>query len=186
LQAGDGLSTVSAGGDVILKGGGNLQGGTGAIIMQTVGDTSTSTTYTTRFTLAQTGTLTLSSLAGSGSRTVVADTNGALSAPTSDATAKENVQALEYGINAIKAMRPVSFFWTDEYKNRGEDRQIGFIAQEMEQVIPEVVGTAFADNKKYINYPELTAVLTSALQEALKKIENLEVMVADLAAKVNQ
>ena len=60
-----------------------------------------------------------------------------------------------------------------------DENQVGFIAQEMESVIPELVGGE--EGKKGINYSQLTAVLTKAIQElkteldaAKARIETLE------------
>ncbi|MFZ3055015.1 MAG: hypothetical protein WA091_03505, partial [Minisyncoccales bacterium] len=50
--------------------------------------------------------------------------------------------------------------------------QLGFIAQDMEKIIPEVVTT---DNNGYkgISYEKIVPVLTSAMQEQQKEIEAL-------------
>ena len=55
----------------------------GTLLIQTApsGTADTTATMTTRFDVGNTGTITIASLAGSGSRTVVADANGVLSAP---------------------------------------------------------------------------------------------------------
>jgi hypothetical protein len=64
-------------------------------------------------------------------------------------------------------LRGVSFTWINhpEYGQR-----IGFIAQELEKVIPELVFTNETDGFKGINYAEVTAVLTEAIKEL--KAEN--------------
>ena len=61
-----------------------------------------------------------------------------------------------------------------------DEAQIGFIAQEMEEQIPEVVGGK--EGSLGISYGSITAVLTKALQEAVTKIEVLETKVATLEA----
>ena len=66
-----------------------------------------------------------------------------------------------------------------------DKEQIGFIAQEVESVIPEVVDTGETPDgsqQKGLAYGHLTAVLTKALQEAVAKIEVLETKVAALEA----
>ncbi len=52
--------------------------------------------------------------------------------------------------------------------------RIGFIAQEFEQVIPELVFTNETDGFKGINYAEVSAVLVEAIKELNTKIDNLE------------
>jgi hypothetical protein len=64
-----------------------------------------------------------------------------------------------------------------------DKEQIGFIAQEVETAVPEVVEaseTPNGDQHKGLAYGNLTAVLTKALQEAITKIETLEAKVAAL------
>ena len=58
-------------------------------------------------------------------------------------------------------LRGVTFTWKSnpEYGNR-----IGFIAQELEQVLPELVFTNDVDGYKGINYAEVTAVLVEAIK----------------------
>jgi len=75
------------------------------------------------------------------------------------------------------------------------NRRVGFIAQEMEKVLPEVVFTNPVDGFKGINYPEITAVLVQAIKEQQEVIEkqqseinhlkSLEDEVSELKALVN-
>jgi hypothetical protein len=128
----------------------------------------------TMFTIGITGAVTLSNLAGTGSRAVLADANGLLSAPVSDISVKENIQSIGYGLNEIVKMNPVWFDFVDDYKNFGEGRQNGNIAQEMQKIIPEAVFTTPSTGKMGINYDQLHAVYIKAIQELLEKITQLE------------
>jgi hypothetical protein len=65
---------------------------------------------------------------------------------TSDARLKENVTTLSGGVDLIKQLRPVSFDWIDDGQ-----ASIGFIAQEVETVIPTAVATADVGP----NFPDL-------------------------------
>ena len=116
------------------------------------------------------GGATIGSLAGSGSRAVLADANGLLSAPVSDISVKENINTIGYGLNEILKMNPVWFNYNDEYKNYGEGRQNGNIAQEMETIIPEAVFTTPSTGKMGINYDQLHAVYIKAIQELNEKL----------------
>ena len=120
-------------------------------------------------------------LAGSGSRAVLADANGLLSAPVSDISVKENIKPLDYGIADIMKLKPVSFEYIKSYKNYGKGKQIGNIAQDMAKVIPEAVFTTPSTGKMGINYDQLNGVYIKALQELqlqnealIKRIETLE------------
>jgi hypothetical protein len=114
------------------------------------------------------------SLIGSGTRTVVADGNGQLSAPVSDVTMKENIRPIGYGINEIMQMNPVWFEFKDEFKDYGTGRQNGNIAQELEIIIPEAVFLTPNKNKKGIEYGQLHAVYIKAIQELSAKNTLLE------------
>ena len=68
----------------------------------------------------------------------------------------------------------MSFKWKDSSRF-GPQGEVGFIAQEVQEVVPELVAVnGDADETLSVHYPQLTAVLTSALQTALDRIETLE------------
>ena len=113
-------------------------------------------------------------MAGTGSRAVLADASGNLSAPVSDISVKQNINTIGYGLNEILKMNPVWFEYIDEYKNYGEGRQNGNIAQEMEKVIPEAVFTTPTTGKMGINYDQLHAVYIKAIQELKAEINALK------------
>ena len=96
----------------------------------------------------------------------------------SDISLKKDITDLTYGIDVLKNLKP------RKYKMKLDDKeQIGFIAQEVESFIPEVVDigeTPDGTEHKGLAYGNLTAVLTKALQEAVTKIETLEAKVAAL------
>jgi hypothetical protein len=96
----------------------------------------------------------------------------------SDVSLKKDITDLTYGIDVLKNLKP------RKYKMKADDKeQIGFIAQEVEADVPEVVDaseTPNGDQHKGLAYGNLTAVLTKALQEAVTKIETLEAKVAAL------
>jgi hypothetical protein len=69
----------------------------------------------------------------------------------------------------LEKINDVSYNWRTESRRFGtenkfsEERQIGVIAQELEQVCPELVITD-ADGYKAMDYPKLTAVLLEAVK----------------------
>jgi hypothetical protein len=101
-------------------------------------------------------------LGGSGNRAVYSDSGGSLTNSSSDVTLKKNVENITHGINSIMALRPISFNWIPE--NLGKQKEIGFIAQEVQELIPEVIGTN-KDETLSLDYPKLTAVLIKGMQE---------------------
>lgn len=122
-----------------------------------------SESYTERARIDSSGNLLVANLAGSGNRAVYSDASGNLTNSSSDASLKENVDPLSDCLRKSLSLLPVSYQWKDKAKF-GSQTEVGFIAQDMEQVVPEVVGTNF-DGTKSIDYPKLTAVLAGAIQE---------------------
>ena len=119
-----------------------------------------------------------SPLAGVGNRAVYSTANGTLTNSSSDETLKDDVTGLSYGLDTIMGLRPVSYNWIDKAKY-GTQREIGFIAQEIIQYVPEVVGEN-ASGTLSVDYPKLTAVLTNAIQELKNKVDLLQTQVTNL------
>ena len=101
---------------------------------------------------------------------------------SSDYRLKENVIPMSGGIDRLKQLKPSTWSWTQD-GSHGE----GFLAHEAQTVVPEAVtGTKDAvddkGNPEYqgIDQSKLVPLLTSALQEAITKIEALEARVATL------
>jgi hypothetical protein len=90
----------------------------------------------------------------------------------SDVRFKKNIYTLADCIEKVMAMRGVSFdLISDSLNIRTDRKNIGFIAQELENVIPEVVVTG-SDGFKSVAYDKITAVLTEAIKEQQKQIES--------------
>jgi hypothetical protein len=138
------------------------------------GEFAFSTGGTNRVIISASGVVTISNLSGTGTRAVLADSTGVLSAPVSDISVKQNISPIGYGLNEISKMNPVWFDFVDEYKNYGEGRQNGNIAQEMAEIIPEAVFITPSTGKMGINYDQLHAVYIKAIQELKAEIEDLK------------
>lgn len=99
-----------------------------------------------------------------------------------DERLKENIAVCEPGLDAVMEMRPVTFDYTHPRFADGR-KHIGFIAQEIQQIIPEAVdkihGLAPEGEPDFlkINYNELVPVLVNAIKDLNKKIEELEAKV---------
>lgn len=97
----------------------------------------------------------------------------------SDIAFKENVKQLEGSLSKILRLNGVTYQLKDRDKESGDEFQIGFIAQEVEKVIPEVVKTMH-DGTKAMSYMNLTAVLVEAIKEQQTMIENLQQRIEQL------
>ena len=96
----------------------------------------------------------------------------------SDAKAKENIQSLSQSLSILKLLRPVSYNFTDnsdntKFRKGGDGKEIGLLAQEVEQVLPNIVLTD-PDGNKLINYTSLIAVLIDAVKDLNEKVSALE------------
>jgi len=98
--------------------------------------------------------------------------NTAAFGSTSDIRLKENVEDLPPQLQNILSLRPVEF---DYIESEGGGHQIGFIAQEMQAIYPDVVNERGEDDMLMITgWSKTEARLVKALQEAVAKIETLE------------
>ena len=79
----------------------------------------------------------------------------------SDARLKKNIVALDRTIDKLDLIRGVYHDWVDE-SNSG--RQIGVIAQEIQEAYPELVAEG-GNGYLSVNYPKLTAVLLQSLKD---------------------
>lgn len=85
----------------------------------------------------------------------------------SDERLKHDVQVIHGALDKVKALRGVTFKW-----NRDNSGGIGFIAQELEQVCPELVHNC-ADIKS-VAYGNVTALLVEAVKELSTQVTILK------------
>ncbi len=92
---------------------------------------------------------------------------------TSDATLKTNVETLTGSLDAVKAMRGVSYDWIENGNS-----EVGVIAQEVEAIVPDVVST---DDQgiKSVKYGNMVAVLIEAIKEQQAQIDELKAKLGD-------
>ena len=102
----------------------------------------------------------------------------------SDARLKKNVKEIKNGLASVTALRPVTWNWKTDEKN--EDLAHGFIAQEVEEILPHLVelkewkdGT----ERKFLSTNELIPYLVVALKEQQGQIEHLRKQLEDLTEK---
>ena len=100
---------------------------------------------------------------------------------SSDRRLKDNITPLSTALENTLKLRGVSYFWKDKLK--GENRQIGVIAQEVEEIYPEFVHTD-AEGMKSVNYSQMVAVLIESVKELNTRIESLEAENTELKASL--
>lgn len=102
----------------------------------------------------------------------------------SDATYKTDVVAFNNGLSTVMQLNGVYYYWKpinnyDEVVGGSYDstRQVGFIAQDVQRVIPEIV-----EEDKYgkvVNYDLLVPVLVNAIQQQQAQIDSLKVVLSN-------
>jgi hypothetical protein len=119
--------------------------------------------------------------------------NGSIGAPSgtniynaSDLRLKRNVTTITNGLDKINALNPVKFNWIDGFEpSENEKDLLGFIAQEVQSVIPEAVegfnsgntinlNDVIIENPLRVNEKFIIPVLVKAIQELKAEIEQLK------------
>jgi hypothetical protein len=83
-------------------------------------------------------------------------------------------------LDKVKQLRGVTFNWKD--KTKDSTQQIGFIAQEVEKIFPQLVKTD-KDGMKSVAYSNITAVLVEAVKEQQQQIDELKREIDELKKK---
>jgi hypothetical protein len=114
---------------------------------------------------------------------VVYSNGGTLSnTPPSDKRLKENISDINWGLKEIMQLRPVEYTWIDDRANQG--KQYGFIAQEVQTIIPELVKEFIIPANEELGTKEIVrlglekdgiyASLVKAIQELKAEIDELK------------
>lgn len=106
---------------------------------------------------------------------------------TSDYRLKEVVSDINDAVERVKALKPIKFTYIADEEQLVWD---GFLAHEVQEVVPRAVfgeKDAVEDDGRVkaqqLDHSKLVPLLTSALQDALNKIEDLEARLAKLENK---
>jgi len=100
----------------------------------------------------------------------------------SDERLKENIKDLETGLNEVLALKPRRFDWVEDEKVPTKNIA-GFIAQEVETVLPDLIGSYEhdrIDNAKSLKMGDMIPTLVKAIQEQQTIIEDLKARITTL------
>lgn len=97
-------------------------------------------------------------------------THGAVTA-RSDARVKRNVSVIPSALDKVLALRGVTFERTDLHAEPGR-RHVGFIAQEVDEVMPEAVYEDLTTGLKSVAYGNMVAVLVQAMHELVEEVRS--------------
>ncbi len=134
------------------------------------------------------GTIHASNLNG-GATSLSTDAAGNIIRTPSDARLKDNIATIDDALDKVLQMHGVTYNFIDA-KRFGSSRQMGFLAQDLEQVVPEAVSSG--GEYKSVNYQVLVALLAEAVKEQQKQIaeqkhqnENLKETLELLTKKID-
>jgi hypothetical protein len=89
---------------------------------------------------------------------------------TSDVRLKENINDLDYGLDTVMQIETISYELIDDAE---DDVHLGFKAQQIQELIPEVVTVAPESGKLSMAYSEMIPVLTKAIQDLNNKLDTV-------------
>jgi len=100
---------------------------------------------------------------------------------SSDSRLKENIEDIDSALYKVNTIRGVEYDWTEDYLNRrgGEDgafvskHDVGVIAQELQQVLPEAV-LERPDGYLGVRYEKIVPLLLQAIKELKVEVDNLK------------
>jgi len=153
---------------------------TGADSSYFLGDISIGTTSASSE-LTVDGVIQATNLISGGTTNLMADAQGNIILEASDERLKENVATLTGSLDKILELRGVSYAWKDT-ERFGNQQEIGFLAQEVDAVVPEVVrkgGSYWSLNTK-----NLLAVVVEAMKEMWLIVNGNQDRIEELEARV--
>ena len=90
----------------------------------------------------------------------------------SDINYKKNIKTVENGLDKIVSLRGVSYDW-----KQSDRPSYGVIAQELEEVLPELVHGGFGDDPKTVNYNGIIGVMIESIKELKQEVETLKKLI---------
>ena len=107
---------------------------------------------------------------------------------SSDRRFKKDITPFDRVLDRLTGLQPVHYFWrASEFPDRqfGDRRTYGLIAQDVEQVLPELVVTN-DDGYKAVDYSELPLLTIQAVKDLKSENDALKQRVSDLERLVNE
>ena len=95
----------------------------------------------------------------------------------SDINLKENIQTVDNALDKVMSLRGVSFDW-----KKSKEPSFGVIAQELEQVFPDLV---HGESPKAVNYNGLVGILIESIKDMKQEIVSLNEEIQSLKQSIN-
>ncbi|MCF7865654.1 MAG: tail fiber domain-containing protein [Candidatus Pacebacteria bacterium] len=112
------------------------------------------------------GTINATNLVGGAS--LSADANGNIILTPSDIRLKEDIKPIESALDKVMKLQGVTFGWKDKLRF-GSSTEIGFIAQDVEKIVPELVRDG--GEYKSLNYANMVALVVEAVKDLKTRVD---------------
>lgn len=123
---------------------------------------------------------------------------------SSDRNLKEQIKPIAYGLEELLQLQTISYVWKEDkiadfsIPEAKKERKLGFVAQELQEIIPEVIvthqwkefeenpGVLFKEKNDFlgVRYNDLIPVVIKAVQEQQEKIVAIEKLNTEIRAKI--
>ncbi len=107
---------------------------------------------------------------------------------SSDRRFKKDITPFDHLLDRVAALQPVHYFWrASEFPDRqfGDRRAYGLVAQDVEQVLPELVVTN-DDGYKAVDYSALPLLTIQAVKELKSENDTLKQRIAELERQMSE
>jgi hypothetical protein len=92
----------------------------------------------------------------------------------SDSSTKDNIEPLEDALTTLRNLKPVTFYYNEEYSTSPERLHHGFIAQEYKEVLPDATYYDDSLGTLAIDTGDRIAILVSAVQTLESRVTRME------------
>jgi hypothetical protein len=159
------IGTITAGSVTAILPSGTISGSSQVVLSSTTGGGTSAN--------VQFGSLGIG-MAASGTSGRIDATNDIVAYSSSDIRFKENITPIDSPLNKITKIGGYTYDWKEENKieHGYEGNDIGVIAQEIEEVLPQLVQTR-ESGYKAVKYDKLVALLIEGIKEQQSQIEEL-------------
>ena len=86
---------------------------------------------------------------------------------------KNDIQPIENSLEKINKISGNSFVWDEEKQNTYKGKDYGVIAQEIEEILPELVNTR-EDGYKAVKYDRIVSLLIEGIKELSNEVNDLK------------
>tara|TARA_X000000950_G_scaffold259748_1_gene328434 strand:+ start:138 stop:806 length:669 start_codon:yes stop_codon:yes gene_type:complete len=92
----------------------------------------------------------------------------------SDETTKNTIEKIDDALGQLRNLKPVTFYYNEEYSSSPERLHHGFIAQEYQHVMPDATYFDESTGKLCIDTIELIALLVRGIQQLETRVTRME------------